>query len=53
MEHLARFMLGYQWYNFLPPFFIKDLWAPEMLLHHLSTGTLAWLGLHPFCHYYG
>lgn len=49
-EHLTMPMLGYQIYNFILCFLVKDLSDPAMIGHHFFTGTLAYMGLHPYLH---
>ena len=52
-DHLIAPMLGYQVWNLLLCFISKDLMDPAMIGHHLITGSLAFIGLHPYLHWYG
>ena len=47
-EKLMVSMCGYQLYNLLLCFFMNDLWSASMVGHHFFTGTLAYMGLHPY-----
>ena len=52
-NHLIYPMLAYQGWNVVLCLFVKDLRKPEMIGHHIVTGTLGLMGLHPFLHYRG
>jgi hypothetical protein len=51
-DHLIAPMISYQGWNFLLCFFCKDLLDPAMIGHHSVTGSLAFIGLHPYLHHY-
>lgn len=49
-NHLIAPMISYQGWNFLLCLFNADLRDPAMIGHHVVTGTLAYMGLHPYLH---
>ena len=50
-DHLVYPMLSYQGWNVFLSIFLDVLRDPFMIGHHIATGLLGYLGLHPYLHY--
>ena len=52
-HHLVYPMINYQAWNVVLCFILEVLGDPNMIAHHIVTGSLAYLGLHPYLHLRG
>lgn len=52
-RHLVYPMINYQGWNVVLCLLLEVLGDPSMIAHHIVTGSLAYLGLHPYLHLRG